>query len=233
MIDFHSHVLPGIDDGSESLAVSMRMLRMEAEQGIDCVVATPHFYADRDNPADFLACRSRAEEALRRELAKHADLPQLLVGAEVYFFRGMSQWDYLPQLTIRGTSCIMVEMGHAPWQPSVYEELSQIHRRWGLVPVIAHIDRYISPLRSFGIPSALEALPVLVQANADFFLRRSTASFALRMLRNDRIHLLGSDCHNLDERKPNLGAARKVIEDRLGSAGLARVQEYERRILSL
>lgn len=233
MIDFHSHILPAIDDGSRSVSESVSMLRLEAEQGIGCVVATPHFYADRDDPLEFLSRRDWAEEKLRRELAQHKDLPELFVGSEVYFFRGMSQWEHLSQLTIRGTSCIMIEMGHSPWQPSAYEELEQIHRRWGLIPVIAHIDRYITPLRSFGIPSALESLPVLVQANAEFFLRRSTVSMALRMLRKEQIHLLGSDCHNLTDRSPNLGDAWKVIENRLGSDGLLAVQECGRRILGL
>lgn len=233
MIDFHSHVLPAIDDGSRSVAESVSMLHMEAEQGIAHIVATPHFYADRDDPLKFLARRDRAEEKLRRELAQHKDLPELFVGAEVYFFRGMSQWEHLNQLTIRGTSCIMIEMGHSPWQPSVYAELEQIHRRWGLIPVIAHIDRYITPLRTFGIPAALERLPVLVQANAEFFIRRSTASTALRMLRKEQIHLLGSDCHNLKDRKPNLADACKVIDNRLGSAGLKAVRECGQQILNL
>lgn len=233
MIDFHSHILPRIDDGSSSVEMSIAMLRMQAEQGIDCVVATPHFYANYDNPVDFLDRRDRAEEKLRREMAKYSDLPQVFVGAEVYYFRGISQSDYISQLTIRGTSCIMVEMVHSPWQPSVYEELEQIHRRWGLTPIIAHVDRYIKPLRSYGIPANLAKLPVLVQANADFFLRRSTAGMSMRMLRSEQVHLLGSDCHNLSSRKPNLGDAHHAIKDRLGEAALTRVQDLGRQVLSL
>ena len=233
MIDFHSHILPEMDDGSASLEESIAMLRMEAEQGITHVVATPHFYARYDKPEEYLQRRKRAEERLRNELAKHSDLPQISVGAEVYYFHGMSNSDFLPNLTVAGTSCIMVEMPGSPWQPSVYQELEMIYQRWGFVPIVAHVDRYIAPLRTHGIPEQLARLPVMVQANADFFLNRSTAGMAMRMLKKDLIQLLGSDCHNLSSRKPDLGDALHAIEGKLGQAALERVHEYGREILGL
>ena len=73
-------------------------------------------------------------------------------------------------------------------------------------------------------------MPVLVQANASFFLHPLTASLALRMLRNDQIQLLGSDCHNLKDRKPNIAAAKAVIEKRLGKEVLQRMEEYETQL---
>ena len=66
--DFHSHVLPGIDDGSTDVAESIALLRMEAEQGIRHVVATPHFYPRHDSPERFLNRRARSETELRREI---------------------------------------------------------------------------------------------------------------------------------------------------------------------
>ena len=64
MIDFHSHILPGIDDGSKSVEMSIKMLRREAQQGISRVVATPHFYPQTDNPERFLRRRAEAERIL-------------------------------------------------------------------------------------------------------------------------------------------------------------------------
>lgn len=231
MIDFHSHVLPGMDDGSASLEESIAMLRMEAEQGVTHVVATPHFYAHYDKPEAFLAKRDRAEEMLRREMAKYTDLPQLSVGAEVYFFRGISESQILNLLTIQGKSCIMVEMMGSPWQQYAFDELLQINRRWDLTPIIAHIDRYVSPFRTHGIPDILAQLPVMVQANASFFLKKGTARLAMSLLRDDKIHLLGSDCHNLTDRHPNLGEARQVISQRLGEGVLSRVHTYGSELL--
>ena len=93
--DFHSHILPGIDDGSASLQESIAMLKMEAEQGIRHVVATPHFYPRHDSPERFLSRRDDAEARLREEMEKYPWLPSLEIGAEVYFFRGISESDVL------------------------------------------------------------------------------------------------------------------------------------------
>ncbi len=230
-VDFHSHILPGVDDGSASLNESIAMLRLEAEQGIRHVVATPHFYANHDSPERFLKRRKEAENRLREEMANHPGLPEISTAAEVYFFSGISDSDVLLELTIAQKGCILIEMPQSTWTDSMYRELEGIYVKQGIMPVIAHIDRYISPFRTFGIPERLADLPVFVQANADFFLHRMTRPMALRMLRDDRIHLLGSDCHNLHSRKPNLGDAVRIIEKRLGQATIARVNRYESDVL--
>ncbi len=227
VIDFHSHVLPGIDDGSKSVSESIAMLRMEAQQGIRCVAATPHFYAHHDRPERFLEKRQAAEALLRAEMARQENMPRLMVGAEVYYFPGMSQSDVLPGLAIGDTGAILVEMPPAPWTEHMYRELADIRSNWGLIPIVAHVDRYISPLRTFGIPERLEELPVLVQANAGFFRNPMTRGLALRLLREDRIQLLGSDCHNLNDRPPNLADAVQVIRKRLGKEALTQIHSWE------
>lgn len=231
IVDFHSHVLPHIDDGSATLEESVALLRLEAEQGIQHVVATPHFYPQYDTPEHFLQKRAEAEAVLRQEMEKHPGLPKLSVGAEVYFFHGISESDAIIELTIDQKRCILIEMTMPPWADSVYRELEGLYTKRGLVPIIAHVDRYIGRFRTHGIPERLAELPVLVQANADFFVERSTASTALRMLKKNQIHLLGSDCHNLTDRKPNLGAALKVIEKRLGDAPLDEIERSQRFVL--
>lgn len=218
--DFHSHILPGIDDGSSSVEESINMLHMEAEQGIACVAATPHFYARYDDPELFLQRREDAFRKLQAAMTQHERLPRILLGAEVHYFQGVSDSEVLSRLTIAEKGCILIEMPPAPWTEQMYRELEWIYTKQGLTPVIAHLDRYISPLKTYGIPGRLEELPVLVQANASFFLRRSTAAFALRLLRQGRIHLLGSDCHNMTNRAPNLGPAVQRIVSKLGNTTL-------------
>lgn len=232
MIDFHSHILPGIDDGSESLEQSLEMLAMEARQGITHVVATPHFYPRHDRPEEFLTRRNLAARTLKAAMEAHPGLPEITLGAEVYFFRGISDSDILPELTIGDKNCILIEMPPAPWPDSVYEELTRIWERRRIRPVVAHIDRYIAPLRTHGIPERLEKLPVLVQANADFFLNPGTTRMAMKMLKADRIHLLGSDCHDPDTRKPNMGQAMKRIAEKLGPDALGRIRGYEHQIMN-
>ncbi|MBO5322990.1 MAG: capsular polysaccharide biosynthesis protein [Oscillospiraceae bacterium] len=226
-MDAHSHILPGIDDGSRNPEQSLQMLEEEARQGITHVVATPHFYARHSDPDTFLAQRAAAAAVLKQAMAGRTDLPQVILGAEVHYFPGIGESEHLSRLTIGNTRLILIEMPEPPWTETMYKELENIYLLQGLTPVIAHVDRYIAPFRTYGIPRRLERLPVLVQANAEFFLESATARMALRMLRTEQIHLLGSDCHNLSDRAPNLGEARRLITQKLGQRALADIHRFE------
>ena len=231
-VDFHSHILPCVDDGSHSVAESLEMLRAEARQGVTCVVATPHFYANHDTPERFLRRRAAAWETLQAAMAGEDGLPEVILGAEVYYFPGSSDSDQLHRLTIGQKRYIMLEMPHVPWTQSMFQEMENLHRKHGITPIIAHIDRYISPFRTHGIPRRLEDLPVLVQANGSFFTQPFTAPMAMRMLKEKRIHLLGSDCHNCSDRKPDLGRAVQKIEKFLGKSALEHLRHHEGIVLS-
>lgn len=230
-VDFHSHILPGVDDGSRSVEESLKMLVAEAEQGIRKVLATPHFYAHRDTLDGFLHRREVALAALR-EAGKHQpDLPEIIPGAEVFYFSGMSESESISELTIGDGEYLLLEMPWTAWTPAMYREIEAIHARRGIIPIIAHIDRYIRPFRTHGIPERLAEMPVLVQANGSFFLDRGTSRMAMGMLKKGRIQLLGSDCHDLEDRRPNLGPALRAIEKRLGAEVLLQIQEHEKTVL--
>lgn len=228
--DFHTHILPCVDDGSRSVAQSLEMLRLCKQMGIQHVVLTPHFYPDRDHPDRFLSRRAAAFEALR-EAAAGEELPELILGAEVHYYPNMSSSDALPRLTIGGSHYLLVEMPMCRWTERMYQELEMIRQNQGLTPIIAHLDRYLTPFTAGRILRQVAEIPVLVQVNGDFFLQRNTSGRALRMLERGQIHLLGSDCHNLKERKPNLGTVRKLIRAKLGNEPLERIAYFEQRVL--
>lgn len=231
VVDFHTHVLPGIDDGSASIEESLALLRMEAEQGVRRVVATPHFYAQVDAPKPFLERRAVAVSRLREAMEAFPELPPVSVGAEVHYFPGICDADILPELTIDNGSHILIEMPMAQWTDRMYRELEKIHEHFGLTPIVAHVDRYIGPMQTYGIPESLMQLPVVIQANTSFFLRFSTKRLALRMLEKGQIHLLGSDCHNLKDRPVNIRQAVDLIGKKLGQEAVERINDFERRIL--
>lgn len=232
IIDMHTHVLPNIDDGSTSLKETIAMLQMEAQQGISTVVATSHFYADHDSPEHFLERRAGSFGAVLKELKNNPELPNVKLGAEVYYYSGMSNTDELKELAIDNTQFLLLEMPMPPWTDKMYREILDIRQKLDLVPVIAHVDRYIGRFRTFGIPEKLETLPVLVQANASFFLNKATAPMAMRMLKRQQIHLLGSDCHNLTTRKPRLGEAVSAIRHCLGRQAIEQIEEYQKMIFT-
>lgn len=231
MIDFHSHILHGIDDGSSSVEESIGMLRLEAEQGIRDVFLTPHFYPRYNTPEAFLEKRAKAEKELRAAMAKEEGLPRLHIGAEVYFFRGMSDSEFTRELAFEGGKYILVEMPGGLWTDAMLEELVLIRQKLGIIPIVAHIDRYIAPFHTHGLPKKLEAMPVIVQANAEFFLQKKTERLALGMLKKGQIQIIGSDAHNLGERQPNLGMAASLIRKKLGRNALLQLKENGRRLL--
>lgn len=229
--DFHSHILPAVDDGSKNIEESLGMLRCMSEQGINRVIATPHFYADRDRPENFLRRRKRALDEVLAASSLDDGFPEILLGAEVAYFHGMSESRALQDLVIEGTQAILVEMPMGRWSPAMYAELERIQRVQGLVPIVAHVDRYLGRFRDYGIPDAIGELPVLVQANASFFLHRESARKALKLLERDQVHVLGSDAHNLTTRRPNLGQAVAAIEAGLGQQALDRIAGWQAQIL--
>lgn len=229
IIDFHSHILPGVDDGSSSVDESIAMLRMEEQQGIGEIIATPHFYPQYTSPEQFLQRRNEAMELLRKQMP-HGACPKIRLGAEVYYYHQMSHSEVLQQLAIEGTNAILIEMPMGQWTDRMYRELTGIYDNLGLTPIIAHVDRYLGRFRDYGIPQRLAEVPVLVQANADFFLRHT--SKAMRMLSSHQIHLLGSDCHNLTDRKPNLGQAIAMIRKKGGSDLMESILSTERMLFT-
>ena len=232
VVDFHAHVLPQIDDGSGSVKESLAMLRMEAEQGVRRVVATPHFYAQVDSVKPFLERRSAAVSRLLEAMEGVPGLPRLSVGAEVHYFSGIGDAEILPELAIDNGRFVLIEMPMRVWTDTMYRDLENIHEHFGLIPIVAHVDRYIGPLQTYGIPERLMELPVIVQANAGFFQRISTRSLALRMLEKGQIHLLGSDCHNMKDRPVNIKAAIDLIVKKLGPGAIAQLNACERWVMS-
>lgn len=112
MIDFHCHILPKMDDGSDSINTSLAMLREEHTQGVNRVVLTPHFYCEEESIEAFLQRRKKAFSALQTAISDqpHADdIPELCLGAEVAMSSALAQMDLQP-LCISGTNVLLLEL---------------------------------------------------------------------------------------------------------------------------
>lgn len=229
MIDFHSHILPGIDDGSKSTEESLEMLDMLRAQGVDTVAATPHFYARENTPEVFLQRRTEAWNRLRPKLT--ANTPRVLLGAEVHYFQGISHVDRLHELCLEGRDVLLLEMPFASWPSRAVAELEELAQRGDLTVVLAHIERYLSQQPRELWPR-LRQLGVLFQCNASFFLDWRTRRRAIGMLRKGEIDLLGSDCHGISYRPPQMGEAAEHIRRRAGDAALARLESYAQKLIS-
>lgn len=220
IIDFHSHILPGIDDGSSSVEESLQMIDTSVRQGVCSIVLTPHFYADRDNPSHFLKKRSLALNQLRENL--RSAFPILLTGAEVQYFAGITSMDELHDMRIEKTDLLLLEMPFKRWTSRVINDVLELNSRGDCRVVIAHIERYIFEQQS-GVYEELIRNNVLIQSNASFFTDRKTRRKALKYLENGYIHILGSDSHNMTSRPPELGECMKIIREKSGDETAERV----------
>lgn len=209
MIDFHTHILPGMDDGSRDTAESLEMLRRSQAQGVDTVVLTPHFYARRESIADFCIRRQTAYEALR-QAQDGETLPALFLGAEVRYFEGMTRADDLQKLCIG--SYLLVEMPFEPWSRRTVQEVQNLPAARGITPILAHIERYMALPHWEEAVKELTAGGCLLQMNAEAFLGPLRGRRARGLLRQGWADLLGSDCHNTTSRPPNLGEIRRRLE---------------------
>lgn len=214
MVDFHSHVLPGIDDGSRNSEESIQMLSAIMKQGIDTVIATPHFDINNSSIDEFIEERRFSYE----RLSKHIDndnFPKLILGAEVSYYPGIERLEDIYKLCFENSNIIMLEMPAKKWSFSTIESLRSLSLRGDLRVMIAHIERYYS-FQDENLWKELSSNGVIMQSNASFFINKFSRRKAIKMLLDRKIDVLGSDCHNLTSRKPNLDEAFQLIEKKLG-----------------
>lgn len=213
MTDLHTHILPGMDDGAQTVQDALAMLHEEAQQGVDTVALTPHFSIKDETIAEFLARREKAHRRLMKELDGKI-YPKLVMGAEVAWAQGMPDWPELEALCYEGTKILLVELPVTPWTHEMFRQLYSLEGRRGILPMIAHVERYLHCQEKRSIERLLDMgypVQVSVEALLHMFSRRK----ALELLVNyDALPI--SDCHDISRRKPNMGAALKMIEKKLG-----------------
>lgn len=223
MIDWHSHILPGMDDGSKDAAESVAMLEMQASQGVLTVIATPHFYANDESVVAFMERRAAALDTLKAQLPENA--PKILLGAEVRYYQGISRLENLKDLRIEGSKLLLLEMPMSVWTETVIRELIELSGKSGVQIVLAHVERYLKLQRQQVWDRILDS-GILMQSNASFFTSLASKRKAINLLAEGVVQFLGSDCHNTTSRPPEMGKAFDVIRKKLGDDYLDQMTQY-------
>jgi protein-tyrosine phosphatase len=211
MIDLHSHILPGVDDGAGSLADSLDIARAAVEDGISVIAATPHVRDDWPTAAEVMESRV-AELAAELELA---GIPlEVRRGGEIAI-----EWlNRLPAEELRrfglgGSRYLLVETPYHGWPFGIGHVFFELQEK-GFVPVLAHPERN-PDVRAH--PERLEQLVeagVLVQVTAasiDGRIGSRTQACGLWLIRNGLAHLLASDAHHASVRAVGMAAAAQVV----------------------
>lgn len=230
MIDIHTHLLPRLDDGSSSVDESKKMLGILSEQGVDTVVATPHFYMEGTEIGHFLELRKKSLNTLLDET--DTERPAIALGAEVEFLPGMYTLDDIEKLCISGTRYMLLEMPFSPWTGYFYTTLTKLYSARGIKPIIAHIERYFEfqPEEPVEILRKLKDCGALIQINSSFLMNKQTRRLALKLINQGFITFMGSDCHNLETRPPTLREGFDVIYKKLGDAGTSAFFYWENKL---
>ncbi len=227
MIDFHTHILPAVDDGSHSVEESLAMIEEAKKQGVKKFAVTPHFYANNESVDSFLKRRNRAYEKLMNSLS---DETEIRLGAEVKFYSGISQLQDLKKLRLEGSRFLLLEMPFSKWSEYDIKEVINIAGLGNVTVVLAHIERYLS----FQKKDTLEKLlynGILFQCNASFFSGLFTKSKAFKMISNNQIHFIGTDCHNMKDRAPNMMIALSALKKKYGEDFVADFINYGNKLI--
>lgn len=213
MVDIHTHILPGMDDGAATAEISIEMLRRQAEQGVTAVVLTPHFYRDREETQQFLARRERAMARLQAAIdalpeQEREALPDLILGAEVAWRPNMKLWDDVDQLCIGSTRNLLLELPATKWTDQVLNTIYNL-LNMGITPVLAHLERYSYTQRR-AVLEHVEGMDVPVQISAGALQRPFVGCKLVHIMGREQNMILASDCHSRNHRPPNMceGVAR-------------------------
>ena len=229
IVDFHSHILPGIDDGSQTVEESAEMLQVMEQQGVECVIATPHFYPNRTSLQRFLEKRNQAYEKMIS-----AGLPgkvSIKLGAEVAYFDGIGRAEQLDCLCIEGTKLLLLEMPLRNWTVREIAEIRNVIDN-GIIPILAHVERYYPVQRNKSVFREIAELPVYFQISPKAFTAFRTRRITAKIIACNPMILLGSDCHNLQERAPDLPVGREALQKKYGEDLLRDMDALGEKLLS-
>lgn len=219
MTDMHAHVLPSIDDGPKDEAASLALLEAEHAEGVDRVICTSHFYPKLRPMDSFADSRDRRIASMQSELDEHGIGISLVPAAEVYVDRILFNYDTLSPLCIGSSRQMLLELpDHDVTFESECELIQSLAGEFSLDPIIAHIERVPYLFRHYDRLEALCDAGFSLQLDAESVLTNGffCKQFAVKCIKKGLISYIGSDCHNIKHRAPNLKAAYEVIAKHCG-----------------
>lgn len=216
-IDIHSHIIPGVDDGSQDMEQSIRMLRKAADEGIRQIILTPHNKAEHRN-VSVAGIMRRVSEL--QEVVDGSGIPiTLYTGNEIFYRDGVV--DLLEEgkiCTLAGSSYVLVE-----FQPM--EQFSYIRSAIyelagnGYIPVLAHTERYQSMIcDSKNVAYAIDR-GALIQVNASSVtggMGYKVKQAVKKLLKEKLVHFVGTDAHDSEKRSPQMAECARYLAKKYG-----------------
>ncbi len=202
-VDFHSHFLPGIDDGASTPAQSVAILKYMKGNGIERVCATSHFAKHGEHVASFLERRSRAVRVLNDYIDSNGidrqTLPAITLGAEVHLYRNLSEREGLRELCYEGSDHILLELPFRKFEGWELEEVYNIMYQLKVTPVMAHINRYTQYYSKSEYADMFYNGDFVLQINCESANAFSGSSLIKKVLNSGYDVVFGCDIHSPDK----------------------------------
>lgn len=221
MIDIHSHIIFGVDDGAQSEEDTLELLRESYEQGVRTIIATPHRRRGMfETDIEIIKQNFAKVEELAKTVAE--DL-RVYLGSEIFYREGeIENIENKKYPTLAETDYILMEFAYEMPYKEIHRALNNVILL-GLTPVVAHVERYmnvdeaaVQELINMGcyiqVNAASVLKPKLIGDKHKHYKKR-----AKKYLDAELVHFIASDMHNMTTRKTYMKEAYDIIEAKYGT----------------
>ena len=212
IVDLHVHIVPGIDDGSQTIEESLNMLKLSVQQGVTDIFCTSHNGCSIDNGTRYIDSFNRLKDAARNS------------GIDIRLHKGceiLCAGDYMDDILYGLEISAFTTLGNSQYVlTELYPDTGQIEalliidslKQKGYKPIIAHMERNYN-ITGVMVGTLIQS-GAMIQVNAHSFVDENNEEIKTRareLLKNRYIHFIGSDAHRIDHRPPNLSSGVKYI----------------------
>ena len=225
LFDIHCHIIPEVDDGARTMEMALKMLQMEYEDGVRSVILTPHYRREMfETP----------KEKIERQFALLKEKSEAVIGEDLHLYLGCefhANTTMVEKLvsgerpTMAGSDYVLTEFSQETDFSFARERIYDLVSH-GFIPIVAHVERYPQIRKDFGNLEALRENGAYLQVNAGSILGEEgfqAKRFCKKLMKNNMLDFIGSDCHRTDKRVPNLGACAEYMEKKMGKDYMERI----------
>ena len=216
IIDIHTHILPGVDDGAAGKEEARRMLEIAAEDGITGIIVTPHYY-----PGRYTMPVHKIRAAYDQLLERNQDILQKIsvyLGSEVMYYSGCTvDLDTKVIYSMASGRYVLIEFPPSARCDEIRRAVSRMVAR-GYLPVLAHIERY-AVMKDPAEAERLIDMGAYIQLNAGSVMGRygyQAKRLCRELLRQELVHFIASDAHDMTRRKPELSKCAAYVGRKFG-----------------
>lgn len=225
VVDIHSHILPGIDDGAKSMQETIEMIDIAVKEGIDAIIATPHYEVGIE--PEVLTKYQEVYKEVLQYIESHEIPLQLYHGHEIYYSESIPEILQAGNAhTMCGSRYVLVEFPPGTEYVSIERAVSKLLYA-GYWPILAHAERYMS-LEKNGRVEELIRMGVYIQLNTTAIVGKEgwqTKRFCHQLLKKNLVHVIGTDAHSPRHRRPQMKECLAYLDKKYGRAYRKRISE--------